>query len=532
MEQSQLTEGQVEHIRRFCPSYTNEREVPASLDNQGVNLETAENPSVHMHAFITQMRDARNEQQEILSELTDLRIKVEQNIDFADEKDMQTLKDDVQFFTAENLELRLKIKSLVIHNLELSNRIKEQNQLLAQTRRKTGEDERSLIEEEGIFNLSVISIGHSQRQAVAEKKEEQKEQQSLVLSEEGQINLFNDSSVEHKDHLGLNSSPQKSIQIIESLSILEADNGGEETERNLDTNRQNVTNVTQLEIKLKDANEKIQALMGELKETTQRAERLQLEHGSRSTGQIQEEQNASMQSTESYKNTLQHVKGTLIMYLKKTPVVDLNNEILLKIIFSMMHFTKQEIEDLKEVRDELPVYKIDHSKTKKAKKDREVSANKKASSSNQQSLTSSRMDDGSHGTIYTDPGLVEKQGALPQSEHAKKKSSETNAARQLTPGKQPDISPQKNSDSVADKLKSNFKGLFKKSLTGKEKSDSESARPSPAANLDIRAINYAEAPNSTRHANSPKIQPFSIPGSKNQVPPPVRGLAREAPDDV
>ena len=89
-----------------------------------------------------------------------------------------------------------------------------------------------------------------------------------------------------------------------------------------------------------------------------------------------------MQSTESYKNTLQHVKGTLIMYLKKTPVIDLNNEILLKIIFSMMNFTKREIEDLKAVRDELPVYKIDHSKTKKVKKEREISANKKASSSN------------------------------------------------------------------------------------------------------------------------------------------------------
>ena len=256
-----------------------------------------------------------------------------------------------------------------------------------------------------------------------------------MLSEEGQINLFNDSSAEHRDQLGQHTSPQRSIQIIESLSILEADHGGEETDRNLDTNRQNVTNVTQLELKLRDANDQIQGLMQELKETTQRAERLQVENESRNAGQIQEEHNASMQSTESYKNTLQHVKGTLIMYLKKTPIIDLNNEVLLKIIFSMMHFTKREIDDLKEVRDELPVYKIDHSKTKKAKKEREISANKKASSSNQQSLTSSRMDDGSHGTIYTDPGLVEKQGALPQSEHAKKKSNDANAARQLTPGK-------------------------------------------------------------------------------------------------
>jgi hypothetical protein len=33
--------------------------------------------------------------------------------------------------------------------------------------------------------------------------------------------------------------------------------------------------------------------------------------------------------------------------LKKTPIVDLGNEMLLKIIFSMMAFTDQEIADLK-----------------------------------------------------------------------------------------------------------------------------------------------------------------------------------------
>jgi hypothetical protein len=31
-----------------------------------------------------------------------------------DENDLKTLKDDVQFFAAENLELRMKIKALVM----------------------------------------------------------------------------------------------------------------------------------------------------------------------------------------------------------------------------------------------------------------------------------------------------------------------------------------------------------------------------------------------------------------------------------
>ena len=52
------------------------------------------------------------------------------------------------------------------------------------------------------------------------------------------------------------------------------------------------------------------------------------------------------------------------MYLKKTPIIDLNNEILLKVIFSMLEFTPQEINDLAAARQELPAYKIDKSSTK------------------------------------------------------------------------------------------------------------------------------------------------------------------------
>ena len=54
----------------------------------------------------------------------------------------------------------------------------------------------------------------------------------------------------------------------------------------------------------------------------------------------------SRDSGNSYRNLLNHVKGTLITYLKKTPIIELSNEMLLKIIYSMMNFTKGEIEDL------------------------------------------------------------------------------------------------------------------------------------------------------------------------------------------
>lgn len=47
---------------------------------------------------------------------------------------------------------------------------------------------------------------------------------------------------------------------------------------------------------------------------------------------------------------LEHVKGTLVQFLKMTPVTDSKNEELLKIIFSMMAFSKQEQVDLANAR--------------------------------------------------------------------------------------------------------------------------------------------------------------------------------------
>ena len=41
-----------------------------------------------------------------------------------------------------------------------------------------------------------------------------------------------------------------------------------------------------------------------------------------------------------------HIKGTLIQFLKNLPLTDPKNEELLKIIYSMMEFTPNEISEL------------------------------------------------------------------------------------------------------------------------------------------------------------------------------------------
>jgi len=90
-------------------------------------LDKAENPNSEIDKFVGQLKEMRSEQKELVKELSDLRYKIENNIDLDDKQDIQSLKDDIQFFTAENLELRLKIKSLVTQNIKQKIRIEELN---------------------------------------------------------------------------------------------------------------------------------------------------------------------------------------------------------------------------------------------------------------------------------------------------------------------------------------------------------------------------------------------------------------------
>lgn len=118
IRKSKLSQGQVRAISEYNPGYFNEVELPNHVVNLDDNINQSEVPNEHMKEFVAQLREVRQEQQELYKELNEIRSQVENNIEFEVQKDMQTLRDDVQFFTAENLELRLKIKALVLQNLE------------------------------------------------------------------------------------------------------------------------------------------------------------------------------------------------------------------------------------------------------------------------------------------------------------------------------------------------------------------------------------------------------------------------------
>ena len=59
----------------------------------------------------------------------------------------------------------------------------------------------------------------------------------------------------------------------------------------------------------------------------------------------------SNDSTESdYRGILEHVKSTLALYLRKVPLTDSSNDMMLNIIFSMLKFTPDEIAEVELAR--------------------------------------------------------------------------------------------------------------------------------------------------------------------------------------
>ena len=64
----------------------------------------------------------------------------------------------------------------------------------------------------------------------------------------------------------------------------------------------------------------------------------------------------------------QHIKSSLVMFLKKTPSFDKASEQLLAVVFSMLALSKEEIQEIELSRSLLPIYKIDEKATKKHEK--------------------------------------------------------------------------------------------------------------------------------------------------------------------
>lgn len=69
----------------------------------------------------------------------------------------------------------------------------------------------------------------------------------------------------------------------------------------------------------------------------------QLETALAQISDLQEKLDAAEEQNEDESTAIQHIKGTLVQYLKQVPLTENGNEELLKIIYSMMEFAPHEI---------------------------------------------------------------------------------------------------------------------------------------------------------------------------------------------
>jgi len=125
VEEKNLDEETKKFVHSYSPTYFNERELPADIDDRAHMYDKAEYPNKNIESFSAQIKELRQEQKELLKEFLDMRTNVLKQIEGEDQRDLQSLTDDVQFFSAENLELRIKIKALVLQNVEQKVRIEE-----------------------------------------------------------------------------------------------------------------------------------------------------------------------------------------------------------------------------------------------------------------------------------------------------------------------------------------------------------------------------------------------------------------------
>lgn len=74
---------------------------------------------------------------------------------------------------------------------------------------------------------------------------------------------------------------------------------------------------------------------------------------------------------------VEHIKSSFIFLMKKTPFLPAGSiervvlDQLLKVIYSLFSLSEKEINEIKEARDILAVYKVDEKATKKQKKENE-----------------------------------------------------------------------------------------------------------------------------------------------------------------
>jgi len=110
-----------------------------------------------------------------------------------------------------------------------------------------------------------------------------------------------------------------------------------------------------------------------LGESPQRASNISnIPEGQRSASELSRAQSdGKSDGSDDKQAAIEHIKGTIVMIMKRTPVIDQQAEQIVPILFSILGLSTQEVEEINDARARLPVYKIDEKATKKVLKELE-----------------------------------------------------------------------------------------------------------------------------------------------------------------
>jgi len=110
-----------------------------------------------------------------------------------------------------------------------------------------------------------------------------------------------------------------------------------------------------------------------LGESPQRASNISnIPEGQRSASELSRAQSdGKSDGSDDKQAAIEHIKGTIVMIMKRTPVIDQQAEQIVPILFSILGLSTQEVEEINDARARLSVYKIDEKATKKALKELE-----------------------------------------------------------------------------------------------------------------------------------------------------------------
>eukprot|EP00347_Sterkiella_histriomuscorum_P022561 403338020 len=406
IDESKLSATAIVFLQSFIPSNLNDVEIS--------NLKIDPTQERILNQLEDKIFEIREERQELQQELLIYKNKLMNGQGFDNvDLEMIEREDDIELLNDKNQQLRLKVKDLGEDNLLMKQRIIELNEIvkdLSIKRSSSSNTQNSSIQQQTPQLLKLLDENENLRNSLQQMQQQVQELTSQLQNvpnkqrqPSGQFNVknqpfiigtssqvpggqgqnfdennlanftdqdFNEGSflqgIQAAQNLHNDSLQQQDNNIFDQSSlygaILQGIEGGngDRPESNLNLNiedqhesQSNATSNTRRQGTPADT-QLVHQLRQQLSELENQLSKLEIENQglSQEVKKLKEDLEKKDQQlfNKEDQGILNHVKGTLIQYLKNCPLTDKNNEILLDVVLSVLEFTKEEQVDLADNR--------------------------------------------------------------------------------------------------------------------------------------------------------------------------------------